>query len=312
MDKVTQTRATQTNATQSTKTKLKEFIVISGTSGSGKSIALNALEDLGFYCIDNLPAVLLTHVASNMFDDEQPNIEHDYAVSVDSRNQNFLQNVDTQLGILDEMRINYKIIFLDADDDTLIKRFSETRRKHPLSDEHVSLVEAIALERKILSPIEERSSIQINTSKTTPHELRASMRDYVADTDSASLTLLLESFGFKYGTPTEADFMFDVRCLPNPYWDENLRSYTGLDEQVQDYLASHDVVNNMFIDIRDFIEKWLPFFRAGDRTYITIAIGCTGGKHRSVYLSNKLQEHFSNSDNNDNVTTQIRHRELNI
>ena len=210
------------------KQKSKQFVVISGTSGSGKSVALNALEDLGFYCIDNLPAVLLTHIASNMFDEEQPNIEHDYAVSIDSRNQNFLQNVDTQLGILDSMQVNYKIIFLDANDDILIKRFSETRRKHPLSNKQVSLVEAIELERKILSPIEERSSTKINTSKITPHELRASMRDYVADTDSASLTLLLESFGFKYGTPTEADFIFDVRCLPNPYWDEKLRPHTGL------------------------------------------------------------------------------------
>lgn len=289
--------------------KAKQFVVISGTSGSGKSIALNALEDLGFYCIDNLPAILLTHIASNMFDGERSNIEHDYAVSIDSRNQNFLQNVDAQLGILDSMQVNYKIIFLDASDDTLIKRFSETRRKHPLSNEYISLVEAIALERKVLSPIEEKSSIQINTSKTTPHELRASMRDYVADTGSASLTLLLESFGFKYGTPSEADFMFDVRCLPNPYWDEKLRPHTGLDEPVQNYLAEQDSVNAMFADIRDFIEKWLPSFRAGDRAYITVAIGCTGGKHRSVYLSTKLQEYFSN---NDDMTTQIRHRELNI
>ena len=291
------------------KQKSKQFVVISGTSGSGKSVALNALEDLGFYCIDNLPAVLLTHIASNMFDEEQPNIEHDYAVSIDSRNQNFLQNVDTQLGILDSMQVNYKIIFLDANDDILIKRFSETRRKHPLSNKQVSLVEAIELERKILSPIEERSSTKINTSKITPHELRASMRDYVADTDSASLTLLLESFGFKYGTPTEADFIFDVRCLPNPYWDEKLRPHTGLDKSVQDYLASQDPVNTMFADIRDFIEKWLPSFRAGDRTYITVAIGCTGGKHRSVYLSSKLQEYFAN---NNSITTQIRHRELTI
>jgi len=289
--------------------KAKQFVVISGTSGSGKSIALNALEDLGFYCIDNLPAILLTHIASNMFDGENPNIEHDYAVSIDSRNQNFLQNVDAQLGILDSMQVNYKIIFLDANDDTLIKRFSETRRKHPLSNEYISLVEAIALERKVLSPIEEKSSIQINTSKTTPHELRASMRDYVADTGSASLTLLLESFGFKYGTPSEADFMFDVRCLPNPYWDEELRPHTGLDEPVQNYLAEQDSVNAMFSDIRDFIEKWLPSFRAGDRAYITVAIGCTGGKHRSVYLSTKLQEYFSS---NDDLTTQVRHRELNI
>ena len=292
-----------------TKQKTKQFIVISGTSGSGKSIALNALEDLGFYCIDNLPAVLLTHIASNMFNKEQPNIEHDYAVSIDSRNQNFLQDVDTQLGILDSMQVNYKIIFLDANDDTLIKRFSETRRKHPLSNKNVSLIEAIELERRILSPIEEKSSTQINTSKTTPHELRASMRDYVADTDSASLTLLLESFGFKYGTPTEADFIFDVRCLPNPYWNETLRPYNGLDKSVQNYLSSQDSVNMMFTDIRDFIEKWLPSFRAGDRTYITVAIGCTGGKHRSVYLSSKLKEYFSN---NNSITTQIRHRELNI
>ncbi len=284
------------------------FIVISGTSGSGKSIALHALEDLGFYCIDNLPAVLLSHIASNMLDtDEGP--QHNYAVSIDSRNQNFLKNVDEQLSILDTMKVKYQIIFLDASNENLIKRYSETRRKHPLSDENTSLVEAINRERTVLDPIQERAHIRINTSKTTPHELRASMRDYAADTSSASLTLLFESFGFKYGPPNEADFVFDVRCLPNPHWDDTLRPFTGLDEPVRDFLKQQKDVTSMLHDIQQFIEKWLPVFRDGNRTYITVAIGCTGGKHRSVYLSSKLLEYFSDQSN---INIQIRHRELNI
>lgn len=287
----------------------KQFIVISGTSGSGKSIALHALEDLGFYCIDNLPAILLTHIASDMFDENQVTSDYDYAVSIDSRNQNFLQNVEMQLSVLDSMQVDYKIIFLDAGDAALVKRYSETRRKHPLSDKDTSLAEAIELERKILAPIQEKAQIRINTSNTTPHELRASMRDYVTDTGDASLTLLFESFGFKYGPSSGADFVFDVRCLPNPHWDETLRPHTGLEKPVRDFLSAEKQVNDMYEDLRHFIEKWLADFRNSNRTYITIAIGCTGGKHRSVYLSSLLHDYFSTRND---INTQIRHRELNI
>lgn len=285
-----------------------QLVVISGTSGSGKSIALHALEDVGYYCIDNLPAGMLTHIASNIRDAGETQHPYDYAVSIDSRNQRFLENVEEQLVLLDEMGINYQIIFLDADDESLLKRYSETRRKHPLTDKHISLVEAIQLERTILEPIQERAHIRINTSRTTPHELRISIRDYAGD-GASGLTVLFESFGFKYGPPSEADFVFDVRCLPNPHWDEALRPHTGLEKPVREFLAQQPEVQAMFNDIKQFIDKWLPSFRDGNRSYITIAIGCTGGKHRSVYLTSKLVEYFKNQDD---INIQIRHRELNM
>lgn len=285
-----------------------KFIVISGTSGSGKSIALNALEDSNFYCIDNLPAILLTHVASNMFG-TQAAIKHNYAVSIDSRNQNFLNNVDEQFKILDTMKVDYDVVFLDAKDDILMKRFSETRRKHPLTSEKRSLREAVAEERTLLNDIRDRANVIIDTSETTPHELRALIREKTAINGDASLTLLFESFGFKYSPPREADLVFDARCLPNPHWDEKLRPFTGLDQPVREFLGEQELVKNMQADIVGFIERWLPAYKQENRTYITVAIGCTGGKHRSVYLVSKMKEHFEKLDN---INIQARHRELDL
>lgn len=290
-------------------THTKHFIVISGMSGSGKSVALTALEDLGYYCIDNLPAILLSEVAEKLFkiDDKEHRIKK-IAVSIDSRNHTFLDDISTQLDLLNK-QVNSQIIFIDTDNDTLIKRYSETRRKHPLTNKNISLLEAINLDRSIISTLQERADIHINTSDHTPHQLRALIRDHAATSDSSPITLLFQSFGFKYGSPNDVDFMFDVRCLPNPYWDEKLKTHTGLEKTVQDFLASHESVTAMQTDIQLFIEKWLPHFITDNRSYLTVGIGCTGGKHRSVYISSKLAEHFSH---NGNIRTQLRHRELNI
>lgn len=289
------------------------FIVISGMSGSGKSVALNALEDLGYYCIDNLPAILLSETAEKLLAvNKQENEENTkilkVAVSIDSRNKQFLQGVSKQLNMLNQQVAN-QIIFLNADDNTLIKRYSETRRKHPLTNKDTSLLEAIKLDRSMLSSLQERADIEISTTNHTPHQLRGLMRDYAATSDSSPITVLFQSFGFKYGAPNELDFIFDVRCLPNPYWNEALREYTGLDQPVRNFLAGHDNVANMQYDIQVFIEKWLPQFQLENRSYLNIGIGCTGGKHRSVYISSKLAKYFSK---NQSIRTQIRHRELNI
>jgi UPF0042 nucleotide-binding protein len=285
------------------------FIVISGMSGSGKSVALNALEDLGYYCIDNLPAILLSEVAEKLFKTDNKNTKiNKIAVSIDSRNHTFLDDISKQLDLLNE-QVNSQIIFIDADDSILIKRYSETRRKHPLTNKNISLLEAIHLDRSMMNTLQERANIQINTSLHTPHQLKAIIRDHAATSDSSPITLLFQSFGFKYGPPTDVDFIFDVRCLPNPYWNESLREKTGLEKPVQAFLASHDSVDEMLVDILNFVEKWLPHFTADNRSYLTVGIGCTGGKHRSVYISSKLAEHFNK---NKNTRTQLRHRELNI
>ena len=283
------------------------FIIVSGMSGSGKTIALQALEDLGFYCIDNLPAILLPTLAKQMFSERS--LIKNCAISIDSRNRNFIYDIIENFSELSSLNIDYKIIFLDTDNDTLIKRFSETRRKHPLSNQQISLVEAIKNERQILDPISENAHRHINTSKTTPHELRAIVRDIAATSSAQSLTLLFESFGFKYGNPNDADFVFDVRCLPNPHWEKELRPFTGLDKSVQSFLIKHKEVNNMVKDIRQFVEKWLPQFKAENRSYITVAIGCTGGKHRSVFIATQLKQHF---EKDKSLFTQIRHRELRL
>ncbi len=288
------------------------FIVISGMSGSGKSVALNALEDLGYYCIDNLPAILLGETAEKLIEAHKLNQYSSsalkIAVSIDSRNKEFLNGVSKQLDVLNQSIAN-QIIFLDADDKTLIKRYSETRRKHPLTSKTTSLLEAIRLDRSMLSTLQERADVEITTTNQTPHQLRSLMRDYAATSDSAPITVLFQSFGFKYGSPNEVDFIFDVRCLPNPYWNENLREKTGLEQPVRDFLSGQSTVQNMQLDIQTFIEKWLPEFQAENRSYLNVGIGCTGGKHRSVYISSQLAEYFRK---NQSIRTQIRHRELNI
>lgn len=287
------------------------FFIISGTSGSGKTIALQVLEDLGFYCIDNLPASLLPDMAARAIasDDNHAALANNYAVSIDSRNRDFIGDLKGNFESLRSSNINYRVIFLDSDDRTLLKRYSETRRKHPLSDENTSLLEAITKERMILEHIADIADRRINTADTTPHELRSQIRNYAASGDDSAMTLLFQSFGFKYGSPTDTDFVFDVRCLPNPHWDPELKALTGQDLAVINYLESQPECVDMYQRIRDFIEHWLPNFIADNRNYMTIAIGCTGGQHRSVFLADLMQKYFTA---NDSIQTQVRHRELDL
>ena len=293
------------------------FFIISGTSGSGKTIALQVLEDLGFYCVDNLPASLLADMATRTLhnNEEINNSENNndnkrnYAVSIDSRNQDFTSDLQNNFSTLRALNVDFQIIFLDADDSSLRKRYSETRRKHPLTDKHTSLSEAITKERQLLQPIASIADQCINTSKTTPHELRSLIRNYAATSNQGSLTLLFQSFGFKYGSPDDADFVFDVRCLPNPHWNPELKPLTGLDKPVQQFLSEQAMCNDMYERVRDFIEHWLPEFSKENRNYITVAVGCTGGQHRSVYLCQRLADYFRQ---NQTIQTLVRHREINI
>ncbi len=281
------------------------FFIVSGLSGSGKTIALQALEDLGYYCIDNLPAVLLPQFAGEFKEQSGDGLEN-CAVGIDSRNRGFLASLPEKLAELDRYGLEYKIIFLQADERILLKRFSETRRKHPLTDHETALLEGIRRERELLLPLSSAAARRINTSQTTAQELRGLIRDFAGGELSSSLTLLFESFGYKFGPPLDADFVFDVRCLPNPYWQESLRQLSGLDAPVVEYLGGHDEVGRMVDQVTEFIDTWLPHFKKESRSYITVAIGCTGGQHRSVYVAQHLAARFS--DHNLNV--QIRHREL--
>ena len=281
------------------------FFIISGLSGSGKTIALQALEDIGFYCIDNLPAALLPHFAG-LVADMRNNAIANVAIGLDVRNRAFLADLPKSLEALHARGIHYRIVFLEAEDSILVKRFKETRRKHPMLDHQTPLVEAIRAEKNLLEPLSFDAALRIDTTRTTPHELRSQVRNFARGEDTPGQTLLFESFGYKHDTPLDADYVFDVRCLPNPYWQTELRQYTGLDEPVVRFLEKHDEVQEMFDEIRGFLEKWLPRFEREDRTYLTIAVGCTGGQHRSVYLVHRLAEQFANKG----LKTQVRHREL--
>jgi len=282
-----------------------KFFIISGTSGSGKSIALQALEDLVFYCIDNLPASLATELAARVLANDTA--ERNCAISIDARNHDSLANLQENFDNLKAFNMETRLLFLDADSKTLLKRYSETRRKHPLSDANTSLAEAIDKERDLLRHIAKLAHRKIDTSHTTPHELRSLIRDESEQGGAHALTLQIQSFGFKYGNPTDVDFMFDVRCLPNPHWHAELKPLTGLDNQVIEFLSKQSACEAMYEQIRDFIDYWLPHFIKDNRNYITLGIGCTGGQHRSVYLSQRLHQHFSQREQ---VQTLVRHREL--
>ncbi len=286
---------------------MPKFFIVSGTSGSGKTIALQVLEDLGFYCIDNLPASLVPEMAARVLGNNTK--EHNCAFSIDSRNQDIVGDIESSFESLKAFNVETRIIFLDANDETLLKRYSETRRKHPLSDENTSLREAIHKERALLEHLQNIANREIDTSDTTPHELRKTIRDETALASEKDLTLLFQSFGFKYGGPTDADYVFDVRCLPNPHWHAELKPQTGLDQPVIDFLGDQALCNQMFNDIKQFIETWLPHFVNDNRNYITVGIGCTGGQHRSVYLTERLKNHFK-TDNS--IHTLARHRELRL
>jgi UPF0042 nucleotide-binding protein len=281
------------------------FFIVSGLSGSGKTIALQALEDAGFYCIDNLPAMLLPHVARELSQAGDERLTQ-IAVGMDARNRAFLAGARKALEELTQLGIAHRILFLDAEEAILVKRFQETRRRHPMQDDETPLLEAIRLEKKLLEPLADAAALRVDTTHTTPHQLRHQIQEFARGQETVGLTVLFESFGFKRGTPLDADYVFDVRCLPNPYWQPNLRLYSGADEPVIRFLEQYDEVRAMFEDLKSFLERWLPSFGRADRNYLTVAIGCTGGLHRSVYLVNRLAAYFAAKG----VKTQVRHREL--
>jgi UPF0042 nucleotide-binding protein len=276
-----------------------QLFLISGLSGSGKSIALKVLEDSGYYCVDNLPAELLASLVEHLQHAGYRNI----AVSIDVRSANSVQRLPPLLLQIKQQGTDVHVLFLDAQTDTLVKRFSETRRLHPLSDGVRTLPECVSYERELLAEISDIGH-HIDTTELNTNALRAWIKQFVK-LDRARLTLLFQSFGFKHGIPLDADLVFDVRCLPNPHYDPVLQPLTGQDTAVIEFLENAHSVQDMYIDIRDFVERWLPNFIADNRSYLTVAIGCTGGQHRSVYLAEKLAHHFEQQQQ-----VLVRHRQL--
>jgi UPF0042 nucleotide-binding protein len=279
-----------------------QVVVITGLSGSGKSIALNALEDAGYYCVDNLPVKLLPELVAFLAQAGYSRV----ALSIDVRSGAALDGLPQNLAELRSGGTDVTVLFLQAKDDTLIQRFSETRRRHPLGDGRRTLPEAIARERELLEEIANLSH-HIDTSDLNPNVLRSWVRDFV-QVPAAGLTLLFQSFAYKYGVPLDTDMVFDVRCLPNPHYDPTLRPYTGRDEAVMRFCDADPGVQKMLSDIRRFVEEWLPCFDRDSRSYLTVAIGCTGGRHRSVYLAESLTGYFRAR----HKRVLVRHRELSI
>jgi UPF0042 nucleotide-binding protein len=278
-----------------------KLLVVSGRSGSGKSVALRVMEDLGYYCVDNIPVNLLPTLATTVMGQYER-----VAVSIDVRN--LPQDPDELTEILSYLprKLELTILYLDADHTSLIKRFSETRRLHPLSHQAMSLDEAISQEQHLLDPISSRADLYIDTTEMNVHQLAEQLRERILGQKSGKLVMLFESFGFKYGIPKDADFVFDARFLPNPHWEPDLKPLTGLDQSVKDFLASQAVVAKYIWHINSFVSSWLPHLERNNRSYLTIAIGCTCGQHRSVYIAESLAESYRSQ--RDDV--QIRHREL--
>lgn len=276
-----------------------QVILITGLSGSGKSVVLNFLEDNGYYCVDNLPAEMLAQLIELLQEEGQSQV----AVSIDARSGETLNDLPQHLNALKHAGVDLRTMYLEAKTETLVKRYSESRRRHPLSDGQRTLSECIALERELLGKIAEMGH-HIDTSDLSPSALSTWVKDFLG-LDRSRITLLFESFGFKHGLPLGADYVFDVRCLPNPFYDPNLRHQTGKDKAVIDFIEAQDLAIGMLADIRYFIEKWLPCFISDNRAYLTVAIGCTGGQHRSVYFVERLAERFRSE-----YQVLVRHRNL--
>ncbi len=279
--------------------------IVSGLSGSGKTIALQVLEDMDYYCIDNMPLELLPELVEKSLKNRR--YLDRIAIGIDARTlgSDFIDFPELIQKIKDN-GIECNILYLHAQTAILLKRFSETRRRHPLTNDQTSLEEAIERERLVLDAIKHSASQQIDTSATNVHQLRDKIKLIVSATEQPIMTLQFLSFGFKHGMPDEMDLMFDMRYLPNPHWEPELRPLTGKDKAVADFLDQQEAVNEMFTDIREHIEKWLPCFEDNNRTYLTVAIGCTGGQHRSVYMVERLAQYFSGQ--RDFVIA--RHKEL--
>ncbi len=275
------------------------LVIVTGLSGSGKSISLNILEDSGYYCVDNLPAQLLADTVEFLKTENYQKV----AVSIDIRSGAKLPIALDFLKKLAKENIRHHTIFLDAETETLIQRFSETRRKHPLSNARRDLSECIDLERRMVKDISSRSH-RVDTTNLSPNQLKLYLRQFLTEGDFKTM-LLIKSFGFKYGLPPEADFVFDVRCLQNPHYEKNLRALTGKDLPVINFLDNNSNVQKMANDIKNFLKVWIPHFTKDSRNYLTIAIGCTGGKHRSVYIAQNISGYFGK-----NMSVSVKHREI--
>ena len=283
-----------------------KLIIISGLSGSGKTVALHTLEDEGFYCVDNFPLGLLSDFTDHI-NNQQIHIYEDIAVGIDARSgANDLKRFNHIIQSIKDKEIEIEVIYFQAEINELIKRFSDTRRRHPLTRKGIPLAEAIDIERNLLLPISQDADLCLDTSHTNVHQLRALVKDRVISRPNQELSILIQSFGFKHNTPTDSDFVFDVRCLPNPHWEPALRPLTGQDPEVQDFFKKQDDVIDMFSHIRNFMEHWIPKFAEQSRYYLTISIGCTGGQHRSVYIAEQLNEYFRTKYSG----VSLRHREM--
>ncbi|GIU48597.1 MULTISPECIES: RNase adapter RapZ [Shewanella] len=280
-----------------------KLVIVSGRSGSGKSVALRVLEDLGYYCVDNLPLPLIGSLLEQLKGNNEL-----VAISVDVRNIEEQGKVlEEQIALLSDDTTIISL-FLNSNDQVLLKRYSETRRLHPLSKNQISLQEAIQLEGRLLEPIAKMVDHYIDTSQLTIYDLSDQVRQILMGSIDKELVIHFESFGFKHGMPAEADFMFDVRFLPNPHWETELRPLTGLDQPVQEFLGRQPLVNKFIWQIENLFETWMPHLERNNRSYLTIAIGCTGGQHRSVYIADQLTKRFSNSKHQ----VSARHRELDL
>ena len=283
-----------------------QLVIVSGMSGSGKSVVLNTLEDVGFFCVDNLPAELLPAFVRSVADDD--GAPRKLAVGIDVRNRHSdLANVPEWLSEVGKLGLDPKLVFLDAGDDALLKRYADTRRRHPLSHLGLSLADAIALERQVLKPLRTLADSVIDTTSLNVHQLRRQVITEFGLADDGSPSLLFESFAYRRGVPADADFVFDARVLPNPHWNPELRPLSGRDGPVREFLDAQDDVGRYVEQVSGFLDAWLPRLRTDTRSYITIAFGCTGGRHRSVYLAERLAAHFRDGGWGD---VAIHHREV--
>ena len=283
-----------------------KLIIVSGLSGSGKTVALHTLEDAGYYCIDNLPVGMLPDLVDNMVN-RAPELYDLVAIAIDARSGiDKSDQFDAMLKHIKQHPIQVDILYLTSDIPRLIKRFSETRRKHPLSRRGLPLVDAIHRERELLENVFSNADLSIDSSNLNVHELRQAIISRFLANSTSEMGILFQSFGFKQGVPTDTDFIFDVRCLPNPHWEEHLKSLTGRDREVIEFLESYSEVDEMFTSIFQFLKLWIPRFEKENRSYMTVSIGCTGGRHRSVYLVEKVAAEMQH----DRSNVSIRHREI--
>ncbi len=283
-----------------------KLVIVSGLSGSGKTVALHTLEDAGYYCIDNLPLKMLPELVDGMIEEKPPPYDA-LAISIDARSGlDGPERFDDILRRLAAHPLDLRVLFLTCDDSRLLKRFSETRRKHPLSRQGLPLADAIRAERKLLEDIHANADLALDSTDLNVHELRQLIIERLLSHTGAEMGLLIQSFGYKNGVPGDTDFVFDVRCLPNPHWEKQLRAQTGRDAEVVDYLENYPEVEAMYASITSFLRQWIPRFEKENRSYMTVSIGCTGGKHRSVYLAERIARELTP----DRGKLSIRHRDL--